>query len=173
MLRLLRNLLWPWRNIVAGAELIPWTGNHGDELSHAPGDPLVDLVEHLSSVIHRIVDRARLNRGRIEVAEYQDVSGPAPKTLTNQALLGVVHHHDKIGCADQIGRHESRSVVRQVQPVACGGGQRIGMSRPVEASRLEVAETYRTIVTTFESDPEAPRLSVTVTRIVCVPSGRT
>src|SRR5690348_5167260 len=32
---------------------------------------------------------------------------------------------------------------------------------------------YNTTVTTFEAEPEAPRLSVTFTVIVCVPRGRT
>ena len=73
---------------------------NGDELSHAAGDPLVDLLEDLAAVIHRVMNRAGLDGSGIEVTQDEDVGRPAPETFTNQTLLCGVHRHDKIGGAN-------------------------------------------------------------------------
>src|SRR2546430_8606087 len=61
-------------------------------------------------------------------------------------------------------------------PVSKTGGCRFESCRACAKrnSRVELRFcAHKITVTTFEAEPEAPRLSVTVTRIVCVPRGRT
>src|SRR6266566_108227 len=105
---------------------------HAPELPHAACDPLVDLVEHVAALIHRIPDRPRLHRCRVEVAEDHYIAGPSSEAFTDLTALTRVHDHDEIGGADRIGRHGPRPVVGQVDCVALGRVYRLGRRRPVK-----------------------------------------
>jgi len=125
-------------------------GKYGREVSHAPCDPRVYLVEYFTTLIHGITDRPRLDSGRVEVAKDHYVPWPAPEAFTHEAPLRRVHYHDEIGGADHIGRHRPRPVVGQVHGVALGRVYRLGRRRPVkpyEAGGLHV-------------DAERPELSI-------------
>ena len=131
-------------------ELAGGTTEHAPELTRAPRDSLVDLVEHVAALIHRIPDRPRLHRCRVEVAEDDYIAGPSPEAFTDLTALTRVHDHDEIGGADHIGRHGPRPVVGQVHGVALGRVHRLGRRRPVkpyEAGGLHV-------------DAERPELSI-------------
>src|SRR5437899_10980445 len=52
---------------------------HPPELTHAPRDPLVNLVEHLTTLIHRVADRPRLNWSGIEAPRTHHSPGRPPE----------------------------------------------------------------------------------------------
>jgi len=64
--------------------LTPGAAEYGDELSHAPCDPLVHLVEDLAALIHRIPDRPPIHWRRVQVPEDQHVARQSPKPLTDE-----------------------------------------------------------------------------------------
>src|SRR5213594_2931445 len=79
------------------AELWPLSNNVGGINSHALSvlassrthrDPLVDLVEYSAALVHRVADHPCLDANRVEVAEYDHVTRPAPKTFTHETPLG-------------------------------------------------------------------------------------
>src|SRR5207247_2495421 len=118
-LRPVRNA-YGLRATAVGGELTPGAPEYGDELSRAPCDPLVHLVEYLAALIHRIPDRPRIHWRRVQVPEDQHVARQSPEALADDTALTRVHHHDEIGGADQLGGHEARPVRGGVHAVALG-----------------------------------------------------
>src|SRR5213592_2910994 len=147
------NVLWPCCNKgcrASASGLASAAVEHAPELPHAACDPLVDLVEHVAALIHRIADRPRLHRCRVEVAEDHYIAGSSPEAFTDLTALTRVHDHDEIGGADDIGRHGPRPVVGQVHGVALGRIYRLGRRRavkPYEAGGLDI-------------DAERPEISI-------------
>ena len=90
---------------------------YADELAHTTGDSLVDLVEHFAALVHRIANRARLDRRRVEVAQEDHIARPTPEAFTHETTLNRVHCHDEIGSADHIGCREARPMFGKVHGV--------------------------------------------------------
>lgn len=107
-------------------------GDESNELPGTTGDPLVHLIEHFAPVVYRIPDRSRLNGTWVEIAEDDDIGGPAAEALDDRSLLAHLHDHDEIRCPSDFGRYEPGPVIGQLESVALGGGDREGRGWSVE-----------------------------------------